>query len=556
MSDMMQTLSFSDIGQPLASAALVDSPPGKTVSISAGAYDQYLLRDGFDESRDIVGVTAREGKPTDPYTFSVKLKDLQEGAENGNLDLYLLVSVGQQGRVDLPDGIPGITSKPWSVGIGAYDNKHFSVCDEKGNVDPRVLKSLNFDSKKDMVEFSLDKSILREKGWKDGEPVQLQPFTAKDFVKKVMDSLDAPEQKPWAKDGRLSAYMDTGTGAVVAPEAPAPPPAPAPPAEEIRPVDKWKNDIIYFVLTDRFQDGDKTNNMDVVPTDMKKYHGGDIQGLIDKLDYIKETGSTAIWLTPPMKGQTHFFETDNYHGYWPVNFYDTDPHVGTMQKFEELVEKAHEKGLKIVLDIPLNHTAWEHPFYKDDSKKDWFHHIGDVKDWEDPYWAENGSIFGLPDLAQENPAVEKYLTDVAKFWIDKGIDGFRLDAVKNVPLNFWAKFDRAVHDYAGEDFLLVGEYFDGNPAKVANYQKEDMSSLFDYPLYWTLKDTFAKDGSMRNLAAKLDDCDRNYPDPGLMSVFLDNHDTPRFLTEANGNKDKLKLALAFAMTINRMPTIY
>jgi|GEM_PF-181373 len=547
-------LSFADIGlEPLSpDVSLLD----QTKIFQSGVNDQYLIRDGLDESRDIVGVTSTEGKASEPYRFTVELKNLQPDAENGNLDMYLLISVGQKGKVELPDGIQGKTSKPWDLAIGAYDNKHFSVYDENGQIDPKILKELKFNPEGNTVEFGVDKSALRDKGWKDGEPVTLQPFTAKDFVKQSTDSLDTPAQKPWANNGNLTAFIDTATGidSIAAPPPQTPPPAAS--TAEAQPIDKWKNDIIYFVLTDRFSDGDKTNNMDVVPTDMKKYHGGDLQGLIDKLDYIKDIGASSIWLTPPMKNQTHFFETDSYHGYWPIDFYDTDPHVGDMKKFEELVTTAHEKGLKIILDIPLNHTAWEHPLYKDPEKKDWFHHIGDVKDWEDPYWAENGSIFGLPDLAQENPQVEKYLIDTAKFWVDKGIDGFRLDAVKNVPLNFWAKFDRAIHDYAGKDFMLVGEYFDGNPAKVAKYQKEDMSSLFDYPLYWTLKDTFANDGSMRNLAGKLADCDKNYPNPGVMSVFLDNHDTPRFLTEARGDKNKLKLALAFAMTINRMPTIY
>ncbi|MDQ7821420.1 MAG: alpha-amylase family glycosyl hydrolase [Candidatus Eremiobacteraeota bacterium] len=515
--------------------------------------DQYLLRDGFDESRDITGVKAEEGKPGEPFRFTIDLAKLRDNAEQGNLDMYLLISLGNKGKVELPDGIPGITSKPWTLAVGGYDADHFSIYDEKGQVDGKYLKEMKFNKEKSAVEFSLDKEALRSHGWKDGDPVQLQPFTARDFVKKIIDSLDEAGQKPW-DTGKLQAFLDTAGGAES-----APPPAAGPAAEpsaERKPIDTWKNDLIYFLLTDRFRDGDTTNNQDVVPTDMKKYHGGDIQGIIDKLDYIKDIGATSIWLTPVMTNQTHFFDTDSYHGYWPIDFYNTDKHVGDMAKFQELIDKAHEKGMKIILDIPLNHTAWEHPLYKDPKTHDWFHHIGDVKDWEDPYWAENGSIFGLPDLAQENPAVEKYLTDIAKFWIDKGIDGFRLDAVKNVPLSFWAKFDRAIHDYAGKDFLLVGEYFDGNPAKVAKYQREDMDSLFDYPLYWTLKDTFAKDGSMRGLADKMAACEREYPNPGVMSVFLDNHDTPRFLTEAGGDKNKLKLALAFAMTVNRIPTIY
>jgi alpha-amylase len=319
---------------------------------------------------------------------------------------------------------------------------------------------------------------------------------------------------------------------------------------------EWQKESIYFVLTDRFNDADKTNNQGVDKTSLKRYHGGDLQGVIDKLDYIKGLGMTAVWITPTMLNQKEFFDSDGYHGYWPVDFFKVDPHVGDTAKFDELIAKAHEKGLKIILDIPLNHVAWEHPYYKDPSKHNWFHHIGDIKDWNDPYQMENGSLFGLPDLAQENPDVEKYLIDVAKFWIDKGIDGFRLDAVKNVPVSFWAKFDREVHKYAGDGFLLVGEVFDGDPAKLSKYAREDMDSMFDYPLYFTMKDVFANDGSMRTLAWRVENTNKEYPHPELMAMFLDNHDTIRFLTAMGGNKDKFRLALAFLMTMNRIPTVY
>lgn len=534
--------SAASVSAPPASIALLDGE-GLEAFKGVKSGDNYLLNDGMDKSRDIVSVSAKEGSPAEPYTFKVTMKELQAGAQNGHLDTYLLLNLGVPGgKLALPDEIPGTTSSPWNLALCGYDEKNFSVLDENGNVDKGFLKNLKFDPASSSVEFSLDKEILRQKGWKDGEPLQVQPFTAKDFVKQVTDSLDYPGNKSW-DSGKLSAFIDTLKDAGM--------------SDGSRPIEKWRNDIIYFVMTDRFADGDKTNNMDVELDNPKRYHGGDLQGIIDNLDYIKDTGATAIWLTPVMKNQTEFFDSDGYHGYWPIDFYSTDEHVGSMEKFTELVETAHKKDMKIILDIPLNHTAWEHPFYKDPEKKDtWYHNIGDIQDFDDPYQAENGSMFGLPDLAQENPEVEKYLLDVAKFWVDKGIDGFRLDAVKNVPVSFWSKFTDEMHKYAGDDFFMVGECFDGNPAKLNNYQSANMDSLFDYPLHFTMVDVFAKDGSMRNLANKLAECAEKYEHPEMMSVFLDNHDTPRFLSEAGGNKDRLKAGLAFAMTINRIPTIY
>ncbi len=332
-----------------------------------------------------------------------------------------------------------------------------------------------------------------------------------------------------------------------------PNPQPTPTDPKVR---DWRDDTIYFLLTDRFHDGDPNNNQGVNKDDIHRWHGGDLQGVIDKLDYIKETGATAIWITPPMHNQTSFVNSDGYHGYWPIDHFSVDPRVGTMEKFKEFVATAHEKGLKVLLDIPLNHVAWEHPFRNDQSKHNWFHHNGDVTDWNDDWQAENCAIFGLPDLAQENPEVEKYLMDVGKFWAATGVDGFRLDAVKNVPKSFWDKFNKEMHAFAGDDFYLVGEYYHGDPSRYPGYQHGDMDGLVDYPLYFTMHDVFAKGGSMRHLANRVAETQHHYPEPEMMSVFIDNHDTKRFLTKADGDKDRLKLALTFATTINRIPTIY
>lgn len=332
-------------------------------------------------------------------------------------------------------------------------------------------------------------------------------------------------------------------------------PHPSPPPLDVK-ERKWKDDIIYFMLTDRFHDGDPNNNFGVDKGNIHRWNGGDLKGAIEKLDYIKSVGATAVWITPPMANQDTFINTDGYHGYWPIDHFTVDKHLGTMETFKEFVETAHEKGIKVLLDIPLNHTAWEHPYWTDPAKYDWYHHNGDVTDWDNEWQAENCSIFGLPDLAQENPVVEKYLMDVGKFWAATGVDGFRLDAVKNVPKSFWAKFNQEMHEFAGEEFYLVGEYYHGDPSKYPVFQHQDMDGLVDYPLYYTIDDVFAKGESMRKLAGRMAECHQHYPHPEMMSVFLDNHDTKRFLTKAGGDRDKLKLALAFAMTINRIPTIY
>lgn len=334
--------------------------------------------------------------------------------------------------------------------------------------------------------------------------------------------------------------------------APNPMPPPADPKKR-----DWRDDIIYFVMTDRFHDGDPNNNAGVDKSNIHRWHGGDFQGLIEKADYIRGTGATAVWITPPMANQDTFVDTDGYHGYWPVDHFSTDKHLGDKAKYQELVKTLHDKGLKVILDIPLNHTAWEHPYYKDSSKSDWFHHNGDVTDWNNQWQQENCSIFGLPDLAQENPKVEQYLMEVGRFWAETGVDGFRLDAVRSVPQSFWEKFNKEMHRVAGPDFLLLGEYYHGDPTVLAPLQKQaNMDGLVDYPLYYRMKEVFAKDGSMRQLAEGVAWTNGTYASPEHMGVFPDNHDTQRFLTEAGGDKRKLKLALAFSFTANRIPTIF
>ncbi len=542
----LKNLSQLSKGMEASAETKVDEHPEKAIYFKTTQHDQYNLDDGFDSSRDIVAFGAKEGGPSDPYQVRIKFRDLQPGAELGNLDTYLLIETGEGGKNELPDGIKGKTTLHWNLAVGAYDNNNINVYDEKGKIEKeKLLKSLKYDTDTNSLEMEFNKDFLREKGWKDHTGMIIQMFTTKDNVPKITDSLDRAPEKPWVNNNTLTRELSTN------------------PWANPRKIEDWPRESIYFVLTDRFNDGDQTNNINVDKKDLGKFHGGDLQGVIDKLDYLSEIGTSSIWLSPTMENQDFFVHENNagYHYYWPVDFFKVDKRQGDMGKFKELIDKAHEKDIKILLDIPLNHTAWEHPFKKDPDKHDWFHHIGDVQNWEDPYEAENGSIFGLPDLAQENPEVYKYLMDVAKFWMDTGIDGFRLDAVKNISMPFWQKFNREVHQYAAEkldkpDFFLVGECFDTRVDKVNAYQKEDMDSLFAYPEKFVAHEVLAHDGSMRKLAAIVDEGNKKYQSPDLMTGFIDNHDTERFLSASGGDKRKLQLALDFLYTVNRIPKIY
>lgn len=322
----------------------------------------------------------------------------------------------------------------------------------------------------------------------------------------------------------------------------------------------WRREIIYFLMTDRFHKGGVTALPKIDCNDLYRFQGGDVAGIIEKLEYLASLNISAIWLTPLMKNQPEFFGSEGYHGYWPIDFRSCDEHFGNMQVVKELVGKATSLGLRIILDIPLNHVAWEHPWTKDPAKRDWFHDFGPLREGAEGEELELACLHGLPDLAQENPEVADELISVCKWWIEEtGASGLRLDAVKHVPRAFWKRVEREVIEFAGPDFLLLGEYYDGDPGKLVPHQQDGMLSLLDFPLFFTSQAVFKHDHSMRDLARCVAYTNSLYPHPELMGGFLDNHDTDRFATGAEENPlilDKLRLALTFLLTTNRVPVVY
>lgn len=312
-----------------------------------------------------------------------------------------------------------------------------------------------------------------------------------------------------------------------------------------------QDDMIYFIMTDRFNDGDKSNDIDVDKNNPKAFHGGDFQGIIDKLDYIKDLGFTAIWITPVVKNQP-----GGYHGYWAVDFYKTDEHLGSIEKLKELVEKAHSKGIKVIVDLVVNHTGELHPWALDPKYKNWFHDEVEISNYNDQHEVENGWLAGLPDLNQENPEVRKYLIDMAKWWIkETGIDGYRLDTMKHVPKDFWEEFSQEIKkEYP--DFYLIGEVYDGRVDYVSDYQNTGVDGLLDFPAYYALTDVFKNDSPEIRLEDVINQ-GQSYKNRYLSGTFIDNHDVPRFVNNINQYKDeKLKQALAFMMTYTGIPIMY
>lgn len=325
----------------------------------------------------------------------------------------------------------------------------------------------------------------------------------------------------------------------------------------------WHQDqIIYFPLTDRFNDGDTSNNYLVDRAHPAGFWGGDLKGLTERLDYLKDIGATTIWLSP-LADNTNEMRIGDYHGYghhgyWIRDHYKVEEHQGDLDDAKRLVQEAHKRGLKVVLDVVLNHVGKDHPWLENPEKTDWFHNHGPINDWDDPYQVIHGDLGGLPDLNQRHPDTYQYLLDNTAWWVKElGLDGVRLDAVKHIEHDFWRNFVPDLKEKLDDpDLFVMGEVFHGDPRVVSEYQRAGVDYVFDLPLYYTMREVFGQGQSMRKLGERLDE-DRLYPEPDQLVTVLDNHDLPRFLSTAgNDGKQKLKQALAFLMSVRGVPSVY
>jgi len=355
------------------------------------------------------------------------------------------------------------------------------------------------------------------------------------------------------------------------------------------------DDVIYLLMPDRFADGDPTNDDPAKSKGIfdrsktRSYHGGDLQGVIDKLPYLKSLGVTAIWTTPiydnndkPDTKEVYDGApyTTGYHGYGATDFYSVEEHFGDLAKLKEFVRKAHLAGFVVIQDQVVNHTGPYHVWADDPPTPTWFN--GTVKNhlsnnWQKwttmnpraTYQTQRRNLEGwfvdiLPDLNQTDPEVEKYLIQNSLWWVAQtGYDAIRMDTLPHVPRTFWAKWAAAVHrEYPKVNIL--GELIDGDPALLSYFQKgkrgndgvdTQIDTLFDYPLYYAVRDAFAHGKPIREISQALAH-DWLYPKPEVLTTFAGNHEVSRFLGEPGATVDGLKLAETFIMTTRGTPIIY
>lgn len=354
------------------------------------------------------------------------------------------------------------------------------------------------------------------------------------------------------------------------------------------------DDFIYLAMPDRFANGDPGNDDPSVSAGLfdksrpRYYHGGDLQGIIDRLPYLTSLGVTALWLNPWYDNSNRLNEIEkvngeaiaDYHGYGAVDFYGVEEHLGSLHTLIALVEKAHAAGIKIIQDQVANHSGPYHPWVKDPPLPDWFHgtpgaHLDE--DWQT--WtlmapsaspaARQRTLAGwfvniLPDLNQENPETRRYVIQNALWWVGvTGVDGIRQDTLPYAPREFWAEW-RAALAREFPKLNVVGEVLDGDPALVSFFQggvkrwdgvDSKIESVFDFPLYYALRQSFARGQDVREIG-KLLAHDWLYPDPSRLVTLAGLHDVARFMNERGATPEGLKLAFALLFTVRGIPMVY
>lgn len=314
---------------------------------------------------------------------------------------------------------------------------------------------------------------------------------------------------------------------------------------------QWmKNAVFYEIFVDRFCIGDKTKDLSYVNLPWgsvpkaDSYAGGDLQGIIDKLDYIKDLGVNALYLTP-------IFASISNHKYDIYDYYNVDKSFGDNQVLGELVQQAHKRGIKIVLDGVFNHCSDRLDIFQDALKRgkdspyyDWFLINGDKIDKSKVNYETFSSCCYMPKFNTSNKQVRRYLIDIAKYWIKKyDIDGWRLDVADEVSHDFWRHFREEIKELKSEAVILGENWHDSYP-----YLKGDQfDGIMNYAVTKATVDFFVKsDFCAKNYADKLSEIYlRNTSVVNSMMLnLLDSHDTYRFFTLVERDKDKLIAALA------------
>ena len=350
------------------------------------------------------------------------------------------------------------------------------------------------------------------------------------------------------------------------------------------------SDVLYLIMPDRFANGNPENDQvkgmrpnTVDRQDPNARHGGDLAGIEKHLDYFNDLGVTALWFTPVLENDV---DGSSYHGYATTDYYKVDSRLGTNEEYKKLIDEAHAKDIKIVMDMIFNHCAVEHQWITDMPSKDWFNNP-DFKNkyvqtsykltpHVDPYasdkdfseMADGWFVPSMPDLNQKNPHVLRYLIQNSFWWIEyAGIDGIRMDTHPYADYDAMSEWLKELNaEYP--NFNVVGETWVTEPAYTAYWQKDsklsapknsNLKSVMDFSFYDKINQAKNEetDGFWQGLNRIYNNFvyDYLYPNPSSIFAFIENHDTNRFL-ENGEDVAKLKQAITLLLTTRRIPQLY
>ena len=357
---------------------------------------------------------------------------------------------------------------------------------------------------------------------------------------------------------------------------------------------EFREEVIYFIIVDRFQDGtsdaeerqgqwdrgDRAGLLDKTWMEWGKYWGGNLQGIIDRVDYLKALGVTAVWLSPLFEQVDDMqFNRAPMHGYWTRDFKRINPRflrsgdsrsLAESTTLRDLVEALHQAGIKLILDVVCNHSSPDINGSKgvvyDDGQlladfnndtKGFYYHYPEITDWEDEFQLIHGEMAGLATFNEKNIDFRNYIKSAIKEWIDVGVDALRVDTLKHMPIWFWQEFSSDMKSHK-PDLFLFGEYGFSKPwdQRAVAYANHTGMSILDFGLCDGIRLAFSgqEPGGFYQVERVLG-FDHVYHRVNELVTFVDNHDMPRFLSLVPDER-KLQLAMVLLMTLRGVPCIF
>ena len=311
---------------------------------------------------------------------------------------------------------------------------------------------------------------------------------------------------------------------------------------------RWEDDVVYAVIIEKFSDGDASNN------DMKEsyggdrgryeggYWGGDLKGVIDKLDDLADLGVTAILLYPVVQNDERPIGKFLPTGYRPKDYEHVDRNFGDISTLRSLVDAAHARGLRVIIDMPITLPGFEHPFLADPAKKSWF---------------GPPTEYGVPRWKVENPEVADYLIGVCKRWKERsGCDGFRIDSAHLQPVSFWKRFVAELKAAPPEGMFLILPELTINPREIGVFVAEaGFDGAYDFSAL-RLREVFGQDEDVGLLSFIAREAKQFYPAPRTMMAAIDNYEKAFASTAKVPKQARTRLALTYILTIDRVPLLY